>query len=57
VFLIKVNSLGSKTADAPEVAMQQKAQQTATLRNEVGAGWFEGLKSQATIKDYRNKYY
>ena len=57
VFVIKVNSTGSKAADAPEVAAQQKAQQNTTLRNAVGAGWFEGLKNQATIKDYRNKYY
>jgi peptidyl-prolyl cis-trans isomerase D len=57
VFLIKVNSIGTKPADAPEVAAQQKTQQTTAQRTQTGTAWFEGLKNQATIKDNRSKYY
>ncbi|MGF2413873.1 peptidylprolyl isomerase [Ferruginibacter sp.] len=57
VFLVKVNSIGSKPADAQEVEAMQKTQQTSNLRNQAGAAWFEGLKNQATIKDSRSKFY
>ncbi len=57
VFVIKVNSVSSKTADAVEVIAQQKLQQITTLRNQAAAGWFEGLKNQAEIKDNRSKIY
>jgi peptidyl-prolyl cis-trans isomerase D len=57
VFLVKVNSIGSKPADAPEVEAIQKTQQTSNLRSQAGAAWFEGLKNQATIKDSRSKFY
>jgi peptidyl-prolyl cis-trans isomerase D len=56
VYLIKVNSIGSKPADALETVSQQKAQKVAAIRQAV-AGWFEGLKNQATIKDNRSKFY
>lgn len=57
VYLIKVNAVAAKTADTPEQAAQKKTQQITELRNKTGAGWFEGLKDQATIKDNRAKYY
>ena len=57
VYIVKVNSINSKPADTPEVTAQQKAQKITILRSQVGAGWFEGLKNQATIKDNRSKYY
>jgi peptidyl-prolyl cis-trans isomerase D len=57
VFVIKVNSVSAKAADAPEVITQQKLQQITTLRNQAAAGWFEGLKNQAEIKDNRSKIY
>lgn len=57
VFLIKVNSIGEKPADTPEAEAQRKIQQTTNLRNQAAAGWLEGLKNQATIKDNRSKYY
>jgi len=57
IFVIKVNNIAAKPADTPEAEIQQKTQQTTTLRNQVAGGWFEGLKSQATIKDSRSKYY
>jgi len=57
VYVIKVNSIGSKPADSPEVAAQQRKQREAALKNQVASGWFEGLKSQASIKDKRSEYY
>lgn len=57
VYLIKVNGIAPKTADSPEVAAQKKTQQIAELRTKAGAGWFEGLKNQASITDSRAKYY
>ncbi len=57
VYVIKVNSIGAKAADTPEAIAQQQKQQTDALRNQAAAGWFEGLKNQATIKDSRSKIY
>ena len=57
VYLFKVNSLGTKTADTPEQASQKRTQKITELRNQVSSGWFEGLKKQATIKDNRSKFY
>ena len=57
VFVLKVNSVGTKSADTPEVAAQTKAQKIASLKNQAGSKWFEGLKNQVTIKDYRSKFY
>jgi peptidyl-prolyl cis-trans isomerase D len=54
VYVIKVNSIAAKGANLPEVDAQQ---QTTTQRNQTGAGWFEGLKNQASIKDSRSTYY
>jgi peptidyl-prolyl cis-trans isomerase D len=56
VYVIKVNNIGNKPADALETVSQQKAQKVAAIRQAV-AGWFEGLKNQATIKDNRSKFY
>ena len=57
VYLIKVNSIGTKADDTPEQAAQKRSQQTEQLRNETVGNWFEGLKKQATIKDNRSKFY
>ncbi len=57
VFVIKVNSIGTKPADTPETVAQLKQQKIAMLKNQAGSRWFEGLKNQATIKDYRSKFY
>jgi peptidyl-prolyl cis-trans isomerase D len=53
VYLIKVNSIGSKAADAEEIAKQIKSQKLSNLRNQALNGWFEALRKQATIKDKR----
>ena len=57
VFVIKVNSLGTKNTDTPEVAVQAAEARKNALKTQIAAGWFEGLKNQATIKDSRSKFY
>lgn len=57
VFVVKVNSIGSKPADSPEAAAQQASQRQVQVKAQVAAGWFEGLKNQATVKDNRSKYF
>lgn len=57
VFIIKVNSIGTKPADTPEQAAQNAAGRSGNLKMQVASGWFEGLKSQATIKDNRFKFF
>jgi peptidyl-prolyl cis-trans isomerase D len=57
VFVIKVTAINTKPAATPEVAAQQKSQKAAAIKTQVAAGWFEGLKNQATIDDNRRKYY
>ncbi len=57
VFVVKVNSIGVKAADTPEAAAQKISQRVAAAKQQIAAGWFEGLKNQATIKDNRSKYF
>jgi len=56
VYIIKVNSIGNKPADTPEMLVQQADQRTKGLLQQM-AGWFESLKKTATIKDERNKQF
>lgn len=49
VYVIKVNSVGTKTVDAPPV---DKAK---TMAQQLSYGWYEGLKKLAEIKDERSK--
>jgi peptidyl-prolyl cis-trans isomerase D len=51
VFVIKVNSTGTKNIDVPAT---DKAK---TLAQQFGYGWFESLKKEADIKDERSKHY
>lgn len=57
VFVVKVNSIGSKAADTPEQAVQNAAGRKNAVKTQAAAGWFEGLKNQASIKDNRSKFY
>ena len=56
VFVMKVNSLGTKPADSPDMVLQQKNQKQATLRSQIN-NWYEGLKKLADIEDNRSKLY
>jgi peptidyl-prolyl cis-trans isomerase D len=56
VYVIKVNSIGTKPADAPELIAQQIADKGKVMMQQTSYGWFEALKKLATIKDYRSKF-
>jgi peptidyl-prolyl cis-trans isomerase D len=50
VYVLKVNSTGTKNLDIPANNSKQK-----TMAQQMAYGWFEGLKKNATIKDERSK--
>ena len=56
VYVIKVNSIGNKPADTPELLAQQADQRARGLLQQM-SGWFESLKKTATIKDNRSKQF
>ncbi len=56
VFVVKVNSYGTKAADSPEMAEQQRKMRIQSMKQQAG-GWFDGLKKLATIKDDRSKFF
>jgi peptidyl-prolyl cis-trans isomerase D len=55
VYVIKVNSTGTKPAGTPEEAAKKAEDRAKALAQQIGGGWFEGLRSQADIKDDRSK--
>ena len=57
VYVLKVNSMEAMVADTPEQLAQKRKQAGDQLRNQATSNWFDGLKSQATIKDSRSKFY
>ena len=57
IFVIKVNAIGTKPADAPDVAQQQKTQRLGQQRNTEDRDSFESLKKLANIKDKRSKFF
>jgi peptidyl-prolyl cis-trans isomerase D len=57
VFVIKVNGVSTKPTDTPEQATQNAASRANAAKQQAAAGWFEGLKNQATIKDNRSKFF
>jgi peptidyl-prolyl cis-trans isomerase D len=56
VYVIKINAIGNKPADAPEMIAQLADQRTKGLQQQM-SGWFESLKKTAIIKDNRNKQF
>ncbi|MEO6548220.1 MAG: SurA N-terminal domain-containing protein [Ferruginibacter sp.] len=54
VYVIKVNSIGNKAAETPELLAQQIDQRTKGLMQQL-SGWFESLKKTAKIEDERSK--
>ncbi len=56
VYVLKVTSIQRKPEDNPEVAAQQAASKLANLRSQTN-NWYEGLKSQADIKDKRSTHF
>lgn len=57
VYVMKINSFGTKPDDSPEVITQQDADKMRTLLQQKSYGWFDALKKMATIKDERSKIY
>jgi peptidyl-prolyl cis-trans isomerase D len=57
VFVIKVNSVATKPADNAETIARMRSEKITSMHSGIAAGWFEGLKNQASIKDYRSKYF
>lgn len=56
VYVIKVNSIGTKPADEEEQLSQMRSNKLNTLRGQAG-NWYEGLKSLAEIKDMRSEHF
>ncbi|MBC7866815.1 MAG: peptidylprolyl isomerase, partial [Gloeobacteraceae cyanobacterium ES-bin-316] len=56
VYVLKVNSIKTKPADAPEMLAQQRSNRISALRSQTN-NWFEGLRKQADIKDKRSKIF
>jgi len=56
VYVMKVNSIKTKPADAPEMASMQANNRLGAIRSQTN-NWFEGLRKQATIKDNRSKMF
>ncbi len=56
VYLVKVNSIGNKTVDAPEVIAAQATDRTKTML-QTTYSFFESLKKLADIKDTRSKIF
>ncbi|MEJ7586931.1 MAG: SurA N-terminal domain-containing protein [Ferruginibacter sp.] len=54
VYILKVNSIGIKPADTPEMLAQEGDQRTKALAQQL-SGWFDSLKKTADIKDERSK--
>lgn len=57
IYVIKVNSVQTKPEDSPETIKAQLAARMGTLRSQAMGNWYESLKKEATIKDYRSKVF
>lgn len=56
VYVVKVNSIGSKPEDGADFMQQQTLQKITSLRGQMN-GWYEGLKKIADISDNRSTLY
>lgn len=56
VYVIKVNNIAAKPAEAPEMIEAQTEQRTKSMMQQL-SGWFESLKKTADIKDERSKIF
>jgi peptidyl-prolyl cis-trans isomerase D len=56
VYVIKVNSIGQKPADSPELIQQQFNQKLGSIKAQIN-NWYEGLKKLADIEDNRSNVY
>lgn len=56
VFVVKINSIQAKAAADAETEAQQMKNKLGAMRTQ-NNGWYESLRSQAKIKDYRSKHF
>ena len=56
VYVIKVNSIGSKPEDTPEQVQQMITNKKNNLRSAIN-GWYESLRKLSDIKDSRSKFF
>jgi peptidyl-prolyl cis-trans isomerase D len=56
VFIVKVNSIQNKPAEAPEAVSVRATSKIGNIRSQTN-GWYEGLRKQANIVDERSKHY
>ncbi|MBS1762995.1 MAG: hypothetical protein JSR00_08965, partial [Bacteroidetes bacterium] len=56
VFVVKINSIQAKAAADAETEAQQIKNKLGAMRTQ-NNGWYESLRSQAKIKDYRSKHF
>lgn len=56
VYLLKVNSIGTKPADTPEAAAAIRLEKLNALRTAATTKWYEGIKDLADIKDKRSEF-
>jgi peptidyl-prolyl cis-trans isomerase D len=57
VYVIKVNSIGTKPLDAADVTEKQSQDRARTITQQMSYGWFDSLKKLASIKDKRSKIF
>lgn len=55
IYVVKVNGISMKAAETPAETEQKAKTMIGTIRGQVTANWYEGLKNEATIKDNRGK--
>ena len=56
VFIVKVNSIQNKPAEAPDAVSARATSKIGNIRSQTN-GWYEGLRKQANIVDERSKHY
>jgi len=57
VYVVKINSIGSKPADPADVLERNAKEKSRSLAQQVGFSWYESLRKLADIKDERGKVY
>ncbi len=56
VYVMKVNSYGTKPADPADVQARMKIDQLQGLKQRTGS-WFQALRKEASVKDNRSKFF
>jgi peptidyl-prolyl cis-trans isomerase D len=57
VYVLKVNSIGTKAADISDVTEKQSQERAKAITQKMSYGWFDSLKKLASIEDKRSKIF